>query len=661
MKKYLPHIISVAIIIVVISIAIFSGGVAHAAEPKNVVDTGATVPSWVGPSFFNSILASIVNTALGAASVLLNIAAALLNVSVIITLHISDFVNATPAIFSLWQTIRDITGLFFIFVLLYAAIQMILGIGGSYKNTLKSIVIAAFMVNFSFFVVSLAIDASNIISAAIFNAILPQAQTINIDSETELSTMTQKLMGEGGSGTVGISDIFMNSLKIQSLYDPKTGNLSGNSLDGAGISNSLKIIFIGVIGTIITITTALSFVLAAIAFIVRIIILLFLLAFSPIWFAGAALPFPEIKGYVKKFKDTLYSQLLFMPVYMLLMYAALSVLNSSNIMGAASATTSALPTGTNWAFGFIVLGVNFAMVIIMLNLPLVVGLSMGGAATSVIGNLSKKWSAENIWRGVGNWGKKGATGAYNNTAGRAASLLERNEKLKDLASNKGILGGVSRMALKGTRSVATDYNKKLADQVKSRTDFAESLGYDESKVAAMRRNVTKMRQDLNKARSNKDEKEEARLKAAIKQEEQNIDDTKNARQLNYAGNLETPGVSSIPNLGLKVPRKDMAAAARIKEGIYKKQLEKKQKQLDEKLSEIKSKENEKKQYERGLESGQIKRNNKSQQVLGKIESELSKLRDEEGPLMTNEKHGGDATKMGTNDLQEVIDNLRATK
>jgi hypothetical protein len=218
----------------------------------------------------NSAVATFVNWAMAAAGFLLSTSAYVLDVSINLTLNIKAFVEATPAIYSVWRILRDITGLFFIFYLLYAATQMMTGFGkgGSYASTVKNIIIAGVLINFSFFIVSVSIDFSNVISQAIYNAMIPDEVVMRINPKTNLSEMV------ANAGKSNISNIFMNSLRIQKIYDT-----NGNYL-GTNISDPVKTALIGIAGVVMMITTAASFILAALAFIARLIILIFLLAFS---------------------------------------------------------------------------------------------------------------------------------------------------------------------------------------------------------------------------------------------------------------------------------------------------------------------------------------------------------------------------------------------
>lgn len=456
---------------------------------------------WCGLwNLFSQLAAYAANLFLEAASWLVAIAGSLLNVSIVLTLHIRDFVNSTPAIYNIWTTIRDITGLFFIFFLLFAAFNMILSRENNYGKLVVNIVIAGILVNFSFFLTSAAIDASNIVSQALYNAMLPTAPHISIvgsdasgngatsltqiaAASTGYNTSTQTVSGN----TVGISNIFMQNLRIQSLYDAK-----GNSL-GTNIKDPLKILLIGIVGVIIMITTAISFVLAAAAFIVRLVVLLFLLAFSPLWFAATVIP--QLKPYTKMFTDQLKNMLLFMPVYLLLMYAALRVLNESNIIGSGwTSNFTGAGTGGQWAFGYIVLAINFAMVIVMLNLPLVVSMSMGGKAVKFIN--TKAFGAQGIWGKVSSW-----TGR--NTAGKLAYMAENSQLMGKFAKSspfgaRVVSNGLSSVSSTtfggGKKSGYVDVRKARIEQYKKIAGKAEKSIVDEDiennpELSSLRKNI----------------------------------------------------------------------------------------------------------------------------------------------------------------------------
>lgn len=461
MKKLFTKQIIILIVLVAVFVLVGQVGQVNAEEETSALTKFLNFTNL--PDMVNSFVGLLANLAMTAAGLVLSMAGTLLDVSIGLTLNIKNFVNATPAIYIVWKTLRDVTGLFFIFYLLYAAIQMMTGIGKtSYGATVKNIVIAGILINFSFFIVSVAIDASNIVSQALYNAMVPTLETKSIDYNTGITKVVED------SGKVGISRIFMNSLRIQSIYDVK-----GNKL-GTNIANPVKIFLIGIIGVIMMLTTAASFIMAALAFIARLVILIFLLAFSSIWFAGMVIP--EIDKHLKPFNDALKSQLIFMPVYLLLMYVALTIINGSGLLGINSIPNNIAPTGTNWVLPYIILGVNFAIVIFILNLPLAVGLSMGGYATSWMKKSMDKWNALNVWKGVGGF-------AGTNTVGRLASATDK--WLGNTRPGNSILGRTLRASTTGaaaaskyggSRSVE-DMNKAKKERLTKRAEIDRDIAF----------------------------------------------------------------------------------------------------------------------------------------------------------------------------------------
>src|SRR3989344_398 len=72
----------------------------------------------------------------------------------------------------MWRVIRDFSNIFFILVLLYAALQTILGIGhGGAKKTIATVILIALVVNFSLFATRVVIDSGNILGLIFYNKI----------------------------------------------------------------------------------------------------------------------------------------------------------------------------------------------------------------------------------------------------------------------------------------------------------------------------------------------------------------------------------------------------------------------------------------------------------------------------------------------------------
>lgn len=422
------------------------GGFAHTAEAGSCALT-----DWNFGDCVNRIFAEVINKLLEIAAWLLAFGGYLLNISMKLTLNIKTFVDNTPAIYEVWRSIRDISGMFIIFVLLYAAIKMILtpvGVPGTSAGSLiKTVVMAGILINFSFFITGLGIDASNVISAQLYKTIAP-ASDLNGSDAIQLDSWRSNFDG-------GISDIFMSSLKVTTLY--QNGLSADYGGEQGGATTFSKIILSGVIGIIIMVTSAASFFLVSLAFIARFVILIFLLGFSPIWFASFVIP--DLKKYATDWASTYKSQLIFMPAYLLLLYFALKVLNGSNIFRAGSATA-------NWQENLLVFGINAVFVIIMLNVPLLAAISIGAKMPK----WAEKAGAGAIWSRFGQ-----------QTIGRAASRVNEGGLARwaySKAPNAGLLvsKGLSSISSSGFGMKKGSYDDSAKASVKGLKDLEKRIG-----------------------------------------------------------------------------------------------------------------------------------------------------------------------------------------
>jgi len=359
------------------------------------------------------VLANVLNTFQMIAAWILAMAGFLLNYSINLTLQMKTFLEQTPAIYTTWKALRDISGLFIIFFLLYAAIKLILSIqDAKFGSLIKNIVVAGVLINFSFFFASLGIDVSNIVSIQLYNAIAP-ANTLNVGNLSP--TGVTERIGDGG-----LSDVFMKSLKIPALYDTNAKLTPAGQVAAAGgaWTAPIKIILMGSASIIIMLAAALSFAAAAFAFIIRFVVLIFLLAFSPIWFASHIVP--EIGDYAKKWTNAYKGMLIFMPAYLLLMYLALNVLTTSPFLGGTDIANAAASVGTGstvWYSSILTLSINAVIVMILLNFPLVAAISIGGGTVKF---------ANATVQGASRWVRNNTVGAASTRIiGGAANYIDK--------------------------------------------------------------------------------------------------------------------------------------------------------------------------------------------------------------------------------------------
>jgi uncharacterized membrane protein len=384
---------------------------------------------------------------------LLTMAGILLNVVLIATLNMKDFVDATPAIGIAWRTIRDFSSVFIIFMLLYASIKMILGLSDhGLGNLIKNIVIAGLLINFSLFMTKAVIDTSNIVSLQFYQAMVPAG---SLDIETPGAVSRAYLSG-------GLSNVFMQSLDIQTIAGKK-------SFENGTPNLQITQAYIG--GTVLEVVAAFSFLFAAIAFGLRIGILILLMAFSPIYFI--AMIIPDAKKYAEDWKKTLFAMCLFMPVYLFLMYVAVSIINDPSFFNfakdAATSPDKNHPVSTQ-TVGTIL---QYLIAFIMINAPMLAAIKIGGEGSK----LAVEWGEKAKKMGQGFIGQ--------HTVGRAAKTISDSSAFADFARrNPNLAAMVDKNVLQKGAGAAfggekgTSYNKRLKDLSDAQVKMADKAGFN---------------------------------------------------------------------------------------------------------------------------------------------------------------------------------------
>jgi hypothetical protein len=445
-----------------------------------------------GPIEFidRTVFASFINTigefAKQLASVFLAFCAATMDVSLVLTMKIKQFVDGIPAIYTVWKAIRDISGIAIIFTLVWVALQMILDIKSpNFSNIIKQVVMAGFLINFSFFAAGLLIDVSNVVSLQIYKQMLPgvpDVEVLNANRGGNILEVVRTVFDEGG-----ISSVFMNVFKFQRLDGQNVVKTSTNGVDATPVS--VRILITSVAATVMMITTGLSFLIAAVAFISRLAILVFSLAFSPLYFVSFIIP--QLKSKSSKLLSTFTNQLLFMPVYLLLMYLALQIVSNFNVYSASNSDST--------IFGIVAVAANCVFVIIMLNVPLLAAFEFGAMAPNFMKN---NFGADKVWKYfAGNTLGYGASQIF----GRAASSLD-----KSLGNRKFF----------GTTTLGRDMRAATVGAL-AKQKFGSSRSYEESqkekKTNTQKANEINRQKDFNYAlaRVKSDPTKISELKTAI--------------------------------------------------------------------------------------------------------------------------------------------------
>jgi len=402
MKKYFPKII------IFLSLFILVFGIGAVAHAQTAAET-SSIFGFLNPlTWVEKAVGAVAGIVLKLMSLVTGLSGVILNWVIDYTIvNMKDHYDKIKAIDTAWSTIRDVANMGFIFVLLYASIQMILGAGSKTRELIINIVIAALLVNFSLFFTKVVIDASNVLTLTFYNAMVPGGTTGGV---TILNA--------------GLSNALMEPLGLTSLF--KASSI-------IGIPN---IITIGVMGSAMLLISAFIFFSIAMMFIVRYVVLILVLILSPIAFVSNVIP--GLSGVAKQWKDALVSQAVFAPVYMLLTWITISVfqsLFSNNTHDLAAALTGTIVSSggqdkISYTAGSIETLFNFIVVIVFLVLTLIISKQISSKAGGVVNKFTGALTG--FASGVA-FGGAGALGrrSFGNIGARVAENPELIKKVEE--------------------------------------------------------------------------------------------------------------------------------------------------------------------------------------------------------------------------------------
>lgn len=350
-----------------------------------------------------------------------------------------------------WKLIRDLMNIFFIFILVYESILLILGLSSTDKigKMIGYIVLAALLVNFSLFFTKIMIDASNVITIGIYNNII--------------STVGSYTIGDGSNGLTlgGIAVPFMSNLGLGQIFS------TGSVATFGGGWNAIIAMFMGATFLFIT---AIIFIVVAVMFIIRYVTLLLLLMLSPIGFMGSALSF--MKKPASDWWSALNSQLIFPPVYMLLTWVVLTLMQSDGFIR----TSNAWAGQGLWQekVNFVM---NFIIIIVAMIATLIISKDISTKGSKFIGQATGK-GVDMAFSGISYTGRR--------TMGAISGKIADNETLQGAAKTSnwaraGLYG--ARIAKEGTydlrnASVPTSMVGDLLRSTAGQTDAGKKIGLD---------------------------------------------------------------------------------------------------------------------------------------------------------------------------------------
>jgi len=237
-----------------------------------------------------------------------------------------------------WKNVRDFLNIAFILFLLFSAFCTIFQIQKySYKSTLLNLILMALLVNFSFPITRFIIDVSNVLAYTLISELFP-------------------------SGLGSLSGSLAQVVQLGTIATPKDpGFIQIMALD----------IFLFIF--------AVTFLVMALLFIIRIIALTILIIFSPIAFTGSIIPGLQEKA--SSWWTQLFNYAFFAPIMIFMLYIATSITNATsvdmNTTLTSIASKNADPKDTSWLVDLCKFTVP--IVILWIGMGVAKGMSIAGA------------------------------------------------------------------------------------------------------------------------------------------------------------------------------------------------------------------------------------------------------------------------------------------
>lgn len=445
-RGFAEHKRILAISLVVVVTLLFSATpyATHAANLWEIITTPQLMFAWVGSGV------------LWLMSGILGITAILLNITILQTVtgmgnHINDIIGIQIA----WALLRDMANILFIFGIVYIGLNLILGNNRhGHQQALARLVIIALVINFSLFITKTVVETSNVMANTIFRLIIPPGTTGSQACDGR-STLPENVVQ---CVNFGITGIINNSLGLTTVFNVGgTANSAGftsPTLNSATAIDASKIFYITALGSIFILITAFVFASAAVLLVIRFVILIILMVFSPLAFAAWILP--STSGYFSYWLKSLLNQSFFAPAYMLMMWIAIKIIEGygvSTVTGVATRSNNfgAALLGANVSFANVFL--NFAIITVFMVAALVVAKKLGAIGADKAYGIGKGWvntaqSTAYRYKGVIAAGAAGVAAApivasYAGLAGTATALGAIPTWVGGKSRFRNIAGGVA--------------------------------------------------------------------------------------------------------------------------------------------------------------------------------------------------------------------------
>tara|TARA_B100000508_G_scaffold136427_1_gene129463 strand:- start:9299 stop:11812 length:2514 start_codon:yes stop_codon:yes gene_type:complete len=222
--------------------------------------------------------------------------------------------NIGVAVDNLWQLIRDLFNVLFIFALIWLGLQTILYADDSnLRKTLGGLIVAALLINFSLFITKAIVDFSNIAATQIYSSAFSNGgQSQRIDMGQVLNVQNGVLPAYQTAAGYSISTAFMQNMELNSFAAELTAD-----------DSTWRIITFGFLVMILQIIAGFVFLAGGILLIYRFVALIIYMILSPAMFLG--LVFPKFINKQREWWSGLISNAFVAPAYLFMLYLSLMI------------------------------------------------------------------------------------------------------------------------------------------------------------------------------------------------------------------------------------------------------------------------------------------------------------------------------------------------
>ena len=374
-----------------------------------------------------------------------------------------------------WAAVRDLANMAFIFLLVYLAIVIVLRAetSGSLKM-LSGIIIAALLINFSFFITRVVIDGGNILATQFYNAI-PEPPLSSSSAASGSIVGSVQAVASAASSNANVKDLtngIMNALGIQtfigsnsfSTFASTLTGKSGQAVGGFSILIILTFVYLAV-GAILAML-AFTFITVGVKFLVRVVVLWFVIIAAPLAFVAAAI----FKGATwdrfnlfKRWQEALI-QFAFYPAVFLFIFWIIDLFSSQlgntngGLLGA-SFSTNAASQGAVYTIATVIASVTIRLGIIvaMLFVAMKASDKIANTGVRVVDSFSNKagtWVSQTVPKRFAGLAYRSpiGPGGLAQRSGKALASTQIGNTALGYGLRKNVLAPIADKSIGGARS-----------------------------------------------------------------------------------------------------------------------------------------------------------------------------------------------------------------